>query len=169
MAIPKAVPTTETTLTLRRTYPASREKIFQAWTDPQALSRWFAPSPAHRCAEVVADLRVGGRYRIDMRTPEGHSHPVGGVYREIRAPERLVFTWRWEKPEMDEGETIVTVQLYERGAATEMELTHELSTVESRDKHAWGWNGCLAGLSEYFGGTRKQEMDREDDRAPCVK
>ena len=154
MAIPKAVPKNETTLTLRRTYPASRKKVFDAWTDPQALSRWFAPSPEHRCAEAVVDLRVGGRYRIDMRTPDGTSHPVGGVFREIKASERLVFTWRWEKPELDEGETLVTVQLREHGDGTEMELTHELPTVESRDKHGWGWKGCLAGLNEYFGGAR---------------
>jgi uncharacterized protein YndB with AHSA1/START domain len=74
---------------------------------------------------------------------------LSGTYREVRAPERLVYTWRWERPEMDVGETLVTVEFHDLGGATEVIVTHELFPDEAaRDRHQEGWSGCLARLGE---------------------
>ena len=144
--------TADTTLQIKKTIAASREKVFQAWTDPKALTRWFAPSDEFSTPLVEVDVRVGGKYRIQMKAPDGGLHTVGGVYREVKPPEKLVFTWVWEpgpscgQPghEAPGYETLVTVELYERGNSTEVVLTHEgfMDSME-RDKHNQGWTGCL--------------------------
>ena len=135
----------QTSLRLTREYPHSREKVFRAWTDAQALKRWFLPTDQHRVSVAEVDLRVGGRYRIVVQDPDGEVHGVFGTYREISAPSRLVFTWAWQsKPEV---ESIVTVELLERSHGTELVLTHErLPDEQSRARHEHGWTGCLLHL-----------------------
>ena len=77
-------------LQLRRIYPAGREEIFAAWTDPEQMRAWLCPSGA-TIPFIEVDLRVGGAFRIDMQSEHGtHSHT--GKYREITPPTKLVFT-----------------------------------------------------------------------------
>lgn len=149
MASPQ--PTSETSLRLSRIYPAPREEVFQAWTDPKALERWFAPSDQFVTMVPILELRPGGRYRVEMHKGD-ETHVVVGQYREIRPPEKLVYTWRWETdPDRGTEDTIVTVEFHERGAATELVLIHEkLPSVEQRDKHEHGWKGCLEQLARYI-------------------
>ncbi len=90
MANPR--PSSATTLSLTRTFAASREKVFRAWTDPEELKKWFGPiGYSTLIAEV--DLRVGGKYRLGMRKlPDGDIFYLTGTYREVRTPEKLVYT-----------------------------------------------------------------------------
>lgn len=132
-------------LKVTRSYAASRERVFRAWTDPEVMKKWFAPSDEFAVPEVKIDARVGGRYRIVMRAPDGEYHRVGGVYREYSPPARLVFTWVWEST--PERESLVTVEFKDLGKSTEVILTHErFADEEARDKHEQGWNGCIARL-----------------------
>lgn len=131
------------TLEIRRLIPAARERVFDAWTQAKELDRWSAPSPMTARAEV--DLRVGGRYRIVMRGPEGVDRTVGGVYRVVERPSKLVYTWKWEGNAM--GESIVTVEFHDRGKETEVVLRHDgLTDPDSRARHEHGWKGCLDNL-----------------------
>ncbi len=146
MASPKASP--ETTLHLTRTFAAPREKVFRAWTEPEELKRWWGPEGyATPIAEV--DLQVGGKYRLGMRKlPEGDLFYLVGTYREVRRPEKLVYTWSWEG-QADFGETLVTVEFRDRGPSTEVVLTHALfRTEKARQDHDKGWNGCLDRLAK---------------------
>jgi uncharacterized protein YndB with AHSA1/START domain len=133
------------TLEIRRTFAAPRERVFNAWTRAEELRRWFSPGPMTTPVAEV-DLRVGGRYRIVMRAPDGAEHTVTGVYRTIDAPRRLVFTWQWaDKP--DPVETIVTIDFKEQGKSTEVLLRHEGHPTETeRASHEHGWHGCLEKL-----------------------
>lgn len=141
------MPATKPSLKITRSLKAPREKIFRAWTEPEAMKKWFAPNDQFSIPLVEVDLRVRGRYRIDMKSPDGQTHTVAGVYREIRAPDKLVFSWMWEKTE-NPTETLVTVELYARGLETQLKLTHEmLPSEEQRDKHNQGWMGCLDRLA----------------------
>ena len=134
-------------LKITRTYAAPREKVFRAWTDPEVMKKWFAPSDEFSVPEVAIDARVGGRYCIVMRAPDGEHHRVGGVYREYAPPARLVFTWAWEST--PERESLVTVEFKELGTSTELILTHErFADEEARDKHQQGWTGCLGRLAQ---------------------
>ncbi len=135
------------TLKLTRTFRAPREKVFRAWTDPEGLKQWWGPL-GYECPEATVDLRPGGKYRLAMRKlPDGEVFYVSGAYREVRPPQRLVYTWRWEsQPEM--AETLVTVEFLDRAGATEVVLLHELFPSEPiRDDHDKGWNGCLDRLA----------------------
>ena len=106
------------------------------------MSRWLAPTDAYTTIVHELDLRVGGRFRIEMRHTGGAQNIAVGAYREISPPERLAFTWRWEGHEMPD--TLVSLQFLDRGAETEVVLTHTgLPSEESRAKHQEGWFGCL--------------------------
>jgi len=132
-------------LQLRRVYRASRERVFRAWTEPELLKKWFAVSEGFTTPIAEVDLQVGGKYRLGMQPPgDDIVLVVGGVYQQILFTEKLVFTWRWESPNPDEPETLVTVDFYEQNGATEVILKHELfNDIPSRDKHAEGWVGCF--------------------------
>ena len=67
-------------LRITRRYPASPEKVWRAWTEPQALSAWFGPGDTNSVVIAELDVRPGGKYRIRFRTPDGEEHEVGGVY-----------------------------------------------------------------------------------------
>ena len=89
---------TETSLRVERTFDASPEDVFDAWTNPEVLRRWWRPNPAWSTPVAEVDLRVGGRYRISMEDPEtGPSITAGGEYSEVSRPRRLVYSWQWEE------------------------------------------------------------------------
>ena len=148
---PKAA-TPDTALRITRRINASCQQVFQAWTDPEALKRWFAPSGDFTIPSVDVDLRVGGRYRIHMKDPVGKNHIVCGVFHEISVPTKLVYTWEWEAGQCGSddvmvGETLVTVEFHAREDTTELILTHEkFSSAHERDRHYEGWTGCLSQL-----------------------
>lgn len=134
-------------LRLERRFAAPRQRVFRAWTDAAELTGWFAPSDQHTTKVIALDVRVGGRYRIEMHPPSGNVHIVVGTFREVRPPEKLVFTWAWEGKDM--GETLVTLEFRDRGGSTDLVLTHELfPTQELRDEHTKGWDGCLSRLAK---------------------
>jgi len=138
---------TEITLNLRRIFKAPRKKVFRAWTDPEELKKWWGPE-GYATPSAEVDLRVGGKYRLGMsKLPDGEIFYLSGIYREVRPPERLVYTWRWEA-QPEHGETLVTVEFCEVGDSTEVVLTHErFPTEKARDDHNWGWSGCLDRLA----------------------
>jgi len=135
-------------LTLKRRLNAPPAKVYEAWTDPAKLARWFGPAQAE-LLRAEADARVGGRYRFVMRTPDGDEHDVGGVYREVTPSRKLVFTWAWHST--PERESLVTVLLRPDGDGTLLTLTHEQFFDEAaRDRHQSGWTGSLDKLEKYL-------------------
>jgi uncharacterized protein YndB with AHSA1/START domain len=134
---------------MNRTFRAPRERVFRAWTEAAELDRWFAPSEEFTVKSSV-DLRVGGAYNIEMLKNDGQVFGAFGVYREVRPPERLVFTWNSKKG-CDGGsvarDTVVTIEFFEAGDSTQVTLTHQnFEDAEIRDRHEQGWKGCLGRL-----------------------
>jgi len=96
--------------------------------------------------KAEADVRVGGRYHIMMKTVNDE-HNVGGVYREVVPNEKLVFTWAWRST--PERQSLVTVELAPADEGTALTLTHEQFFDEpARDRHQAGWGTILDRLSE---------------------
>lgn len=134
-------------LTLKRRLNAPPAKVFGAWTDPQKLMRWFGPEEVEML-RAEADARVGGRYRLVARSPDGEEHDVSGVYREVVPNEKLVFTWAWRST--PERESLVTITLKADGDGTMLTLLHEQFFDEAaRDRHQHGWTGTLEKLARY--------------------
>ena len=145
--MPNATSTPESAVLLevRRRFAAPRDRVFAAWTSAEALKRWHAPDNAV-VLDAVVDFHVGGRYHVEMRGNDGALHLVGGLYREIDPPKRIVLTWRWES--QGGPESLVTVEFLEHGAETEVVLTHEgLVTEQEREGHRHGWVGCFEKLA----------------------
>ena len=133
-------------LEIRRTFSAPRDRVFRAWTRPEELKKWSAPGPMQTPTAEV-DLKIGGRYRMVMRGPDGAEHRVSGVYKQVDPPKRLVYTWKWEQAP-DAVETMVTVEFRDLGASTEVVLRHEgFSSAAEQERHEHGWNGCLDKLA----------------------
>jgi uncharacterized protein YndB with AHSA1/START domain len=145
-------------LRLSRRFNAPRERVFDAWTNPDVLEKWWAAQPNWDTPIAEVDARQGGSYRLAMRDPDsGETHTLVGEYREVTPPERLVYTWTWESnvDAMKGSEnTLVEVDFREDGDATEVVVTHSgFATPELRDMHAQGWNGCLDNLARRVFGT----------------
>jgi uncharacterized protein YndB with AHSA1/START domain len=138
-------------LKLNRVIPASRERVFTAWTTPEAVKAWFGPGDC-QVLEALIDLRVGGEFCFSLLTPGLGEIRVRGEYREVTPPKKLTYTWRWEgHSELTAGTSLVSVQFLSVGAATEIQLTHQqFTTIESRERHGQGWKGALDNLERYL-------------------
>jgi uncharacterized protein YndB with AHSA1/START domain len=138
-------------LSLTRVFDAPRELVFAAWTQAEHALHWFAP-PGCSVTSCTMDLRVGGAWRSCMRWPDGSDHWQGGVFLEIVAPERLVFSYAWEdEHRRPKHQTVVTVRLEERGAKTALTFQQAVFASEtSRTSHGGGWSGSLDVLAEYL-------------------
>jgi uncharacterized protein YndB with AHSA1/START domain len=143
-----------TTLQVRRTIPAPQDAVFRAWTDPDVFRRWFG-APGGSTLHADMDVRVGGRYRIDMESSAG-AGSVFGEYLEVKRPERLVYSFCWDGLPVAIADTRVTVEFHERGAETEVVITHERQPSRGVSEfHEWGWDGSLEKLAELFGKTQE--------------
>src|SRR5437667_4992840 len=143
-------PVNRPSLTLKRRLNASPDKVYAAWTDPQKITRWFAPSSVKAGTERASiDARIGGRFRISFSTDDEY-HEVGGVYRELVPNQRLVFSWAWHST--PERESQVTVTLKPDGDGTLLTFHHEQFVDQTaRDNHERGWIELLGKLEQYLG------------------
>ena len=141
----------ERTLLLDRLFDAPRDVVFKAWSEPEHLIHWWGPRGFTSDIEKM-EFRVGGAYRIHMRSPEGTDHWSQGVYREIVPPERLVMAGSWADAQgtPTTPETVLTVTFEEHGAQTRLTLHSVFETVTARDAHRGGWSSSLERLVEYL-------------------
>jgi uncharacterized protein YndB with AHSA1/START domain len=111
--------------------------------------------PTHRVKYLELEVKTGGRYVMEVTdTATGEVYLGRGVYRDVTPPQKLVFTWGWQKRQKDgsvsflESETQVTVEFWERGGSTEVLLTHEFIPTEKAAKSTEeGWKGCFDALA----------------------
>jgi uncharacterized protein YndB with AHSA1/START domain len=112
----------EATVTLTRLYDAPRDLVWRAWTDPKHMAQWFGPR-GFTSSVPELDVRAGGALRIVMHGPDGNDYPMKGVFREVKPPQRLVFSniaIDKDGNHLLEGET--TVILEEQGGKTKLTL-----------------------------------------------
>lgn len=139
-----------TDLVIRKTIAASSEHLFRAWTDPDQLVDWWGPEGV-TCDGAEVDLRVGGRYRISNRLPDGRVVWISGEYEVIEPPNKLVYSWRLG--EGDGPRERVTVRFEPKGMATEVTIVHErIPDPKTQSQHELGWIGCLKTLDSYLAG-----------------
>lgn len=135
-------------VTLQRRINAAPAKVYAAWTEPAHIVKWMHP---YGCNVLLAemDVKVGGRFRIAMRTIEGEEPEVSGTFREVEPHAKLVYTWAWSGT--PERESLVTLTLRPDGSGTLLTLRHEQFFDEAaRDSHHGGWSSALDVLERYF-------------------
>jgi uncharacterized protein YndB with AHSA1/START domain len=139
------------TLVVRRTIKADVRRVFDAWTKPEQLVRWWGPRPV-TCREAVIDLRAGGEYRIANAMPDGTTLWIFGEFELVEPPSRLIYSWQTGAgPEALAGASRVTVRFEPRSGGTEVIVLHErIDTEATRTEHEGGWNGCLESLAGVF-------------------
>jgi uncharacterized protein YndB with AHSA1/START domain len=140
-------------LVITRVFDAPRELVFKAWTDPKHMARWWGPK-GFTNPVCDLDVRPGGAIRIDMAAPNGVVYPMGGVYREIVEPERLVFTSTALDDEQGIPglENLNTITFAEHNGKTK--LTLHVVVLKAAPEAA----GALAGMEEGW----TQSLERLD-------
>jgi uncharacterized protein YndB with AHSA1/START domain len=132
---------------LAEVFDAPRERVFAAWTDPEELKSWWGPG-RFRTTRAEVDLRPGGRYELVL---EPGSMRLVGEYREVVAPERLVYTWQWIAGVADTRESLVTVEFRDLGPRTEVVLLHDsFAGPGPVDMYDAGWASGLAKLRAHL-------------------
>jgi uncharacterized protein YndB with AHSA1/START domain len=119
-------------LAMTRVFDAPRSMVFDAWTRPELLKRWLGVFGGWTFAVCEVDLRVGGKYRFVWRGKDGNEMGMGGLYREIVRPERIVCTEKFDDP-WYEGDAIDTTTFVERAGKTTMTTTVLYASKEIRD------------------------------------
>jgi uncharacterized protein YndB with AHSA1/START domain len=148
MATPQSQP--QDSIQLRRTFAAPRDRVFRAWTDAREFALWFHPTTDHTTIVSRLDVKVGGRYSLEMHHKGGQVHKLSGTYQQIKPPEKLSFTWRWSTDPPGQ-ETLVSLDFLDHGNATEIVLLHgQFPDAETREKHNQGWNGCFEQLQSHL-------------------
>lgn len=131
---------------------ATCDEVFDAWLDPDGMRAWMLPGTVRHC-DVMLEPRVGGRFHIFMKSA-GADYVHTGEYRVLERPSKLVFTWVSSR--MDKQETLVTIELFERGAQQcEIVLTHERVPPEHSARGLGvGWNQMLEKLAKQLSGAQ---------------
>jgi len=127
---------------IERTFAAPVEDVFDAWTSPEVMRRWFHCGPDWDTPEATVDLRVGGKVRVLMRRPDGTEAGAQGEYTLIDRPHRLVMTWTFDDD--PSNKQLIELAFSEsEGSTTVLMVNSGISTNERRDAQDWGWRGCL--------------------------
>ena len=130
---------------IERRFAASAEEVFDAWTSPEVMRRWFHVAPDWATPEAEVELRVGGKVRVVMRRPDGTEAEAWGEYTLIDRPHRLAMTWTfYDDPA---NEQLIELSFSEsEGSTTVLMVNSGISTDERREAQDIGWQGCLAEL-----------------------
>lgn len=139
-------------IVMTRVFDAPRDLVFDAWTKPELLTRWLGVRNGWAFAVCEVDLRVGGSYRYVWRGPEGNEMGMGGVYREIARPERVVNTEKFDESWYP-GEALDTMVLTEHDDKTTCTTTVRYGSKEARDGVLQ--SGMDTGIAESY-----EELDR---------
>jgi uncharacterized protein YndB with AHSA1/START domain len=140
----------ELTLDMKRVLPAAPSVVFDAFSDPDELAKWWGPK-GFTVASLDFDPRVGDSYRIEMQPPEGDPFYLAGEFREVDPTARLAYTFVWEDPDPDDLETRVELSFRDLGESTEVVFTQgPFKTEARRALHRDGWTDSFDKLERFI-------------------
>ena len=119
-------------IAMTRVFDAPRALVFDAWTKPELLKRWLGVFGGWTFAVCEVDLKVGGKYRYVWRGADGKEMGMGGVFREIVRPERIVCTEKFDESWYP-GDAVDTTVFVEKGGRTTVTTTVLYESKDARD------------------------------------
>jgi uncharacterized protein YndB with AHSA1/START domain len=138
--------TTPQQLEVSRLINASPRRVFEAWTNPDMIIRWWGAGGV-TCPAAEIDLTVGGTYRIANQTPDGATMWITGTFNRIEPPSALAYTWAMEPIAPDTAYSLVEVAFDPKPDGTLVTVQQtQIPSIEALDTHLEGWLGCLDGL-----------------------
>jgi uncharacterized protein YndB with AHSA1/START domain len=130
------------TLRIERTFDATAEEVFDAWTSEEVMRRWFHAGPDWETTKAEVDLRIGGRIRVAMRDPSGSEAVGAGEYTAIERPHRLAFTWAFDDD--PSNRQMIELEFTEReGRTTVVMVNSDISREDRREAQRTGWHACF--------------------------
>ena len=136
-------------LRLTRRYPVGPEKVWRAWTEAQALTRWFGPGDTRAVDIARLDVRPGGRYHLGFFTTDGEHHDVKGEYLVVEPLRKLQFSWAWKST--PERVSLVTIELRAVEGGTELQFVHErFFDAQAAENHKRGWTATFDKLDAFL-------------------
>jgi uncharacterized protein YndB with AHSA1/START domain len=138
----------ELTVEIKRVLPAAPSVVFEAFTEPSELAKWWGPE-GFTTLSLEWQPRVGASYRIEMKPPEGDAFWLSGKFREVEPPAHLAYTFVWEDPDPDDVETLAELSFRDLGESTEVALAQgPFKTEARRELHLNGWTDTFDKLEQ---------------------
>ena len=140
---------------IRRLFKASKETVFNAFSQPNFLTQWFSPSAKIIIEVLDMDFKIGGQYRFRYNMPDGTRPILGGTYMQILPYDGLSFSWVWEDPAPHANDiTHVMISLMENNNQTELIIYHQkMPTEDYKAGHTEGWEGAFERLDLLLANT----------------
>jgi uncharacterized protein YndB with AHSA1/START domain len=136
---------------IERTFDAPAEDVFDAWTSPEVMRRWFHVEPDWQTPEAEVDLRVGGVFRVLMRRSDDSEVSITGEFTEVDPPRRLAIKVVFS--DVPSNEQLIELEFTEsEGSTTVLLVNSGIATDERRDAEDYGWRGCLDQLGRALAG-----------------
>jgi uncharacterized protein YndB with AHSA1/START domain len=127
------------------------EKVWEAWTEPSAIMKWFGSDPNGEVLHAKLDVRPGGSFEVTFRDSDKTEHTCSGIYHEVKRLSKLTFTWLWKS---EPGvESFIVLLLTEQGKSTKLQFEHMNFGSGSKHNYEKGWRSTLLKL--------KQLLDRD--------
>lgn len=135
-------------VTIVRRIKAPPARVFEAWTNPEVLARWFGPHHT-RVEFAEVDARPGGGFTVRMAEDNDERHQVSGTYTEFEPGRLLVFSWAWITMPERESRVMVTFRAVPDG--TDVTLIHDrFADAQAATNHRRGWTESFERLASVF-------------------
>ncbi len=145
--------TVHATFTIERTYPATLERVYQAFADPKAKARWFSAPAAWEQSRGKMEFKVGGKEYVSS-TPPGHKpHTYDCTYLDIVPNERIIYVYEMHIGPNKISESLATIELAPDGKGTKLKLTEQGAFLDGYDdagSREKGTHGLLDALGKSF-------------------
>jgi uncharacterized protein YndB with AHSA1/START domain len=131
---------------IERTFEAPVEDVFDAWTSPEVMRRWYHAAPDWETPVAEVDLRVGGTWRVLMRAPDGSEHELSGEYTEVERPHRLAMTCNFNDDPSNSEQLVELTFSESQGSTTVVLVNSRIPNEERWTSQDRGWGSCLVNL-----------------------
>ena len=129
---------------------ASVEKVWEAWTEPSVIMKWFGSDPNGEVLRAKLEVRPGGSFEVTFRDSDQTEHTCSGIYSEVKKLSKLAFSWHWKS---EPGvESFIVLLLTEEGQTTKMQFEHMNLGSGSKHNYVKGWQSTFLKLEQLLGG-----------------